>query len=343
MKRNSFETLPMHGLGPVENQPAADWLWDGYLGRGNLTLLTSAWKAGKTTLVTGLLQAFGPGGEFLGRRCRPARALVISEESREHWAARLALMPVGEHSRLMSRPFLLRPSINQWHELMGEVAKLSRGKKLDLVVIDPLATFLPGRSDSDAGTLLDFLQPLQLLTRFGLAVLVLHHPRKKSSEEGNSARGSGALLGYVDIILELNRMGHLSTDERRRRLVGLSRHADTPRRLVYQFDPSAGTFAVVGDPHATRFRENWELLRTLLDRRQTAVTHHELLADWPGDRARPAASVFYEWLNLAHAEKLVRREGGGNRHDPYRYWLPNEDDEYRDRGELPPLRDLDEE
>jgi len=41
-------------------------------------------------------------------------------------------------------------------------------------------------------------------------------------------------------------------------------------------------------------------------------------------------------------ENLVRREGTGRRLDPFRYRLPNEDDEYRDRGELPPLKDLEE-
>jgi hypothetical protein len=29
------------------------------------------------------------------------------------------------------------------------------------------------------------------------------------------------------------------------------------------------------------------------------------------------------------------------RHDPYRYRLENEDDTFLDRGQLPPLRDLD--
>jgi hypothetical protein len=52
--------------------------------------------------------------------------------------------------------------------------------------------------------------------------------------------------------------------------------------------------------------------------------------------------VLYQWLARAHAEKLIRREGEGVRNDPYRYRLENEDDEYRDRGELPPLRDLEE-
>jgi hypothetical protein len=203
-----------------------------------------------------------------------------------------------------------------------------------------LASFLPGRSESDAGTLLEMLQPLQRLAAAGVAVLVLHHPRKKPSDEGSSARGSGALLGFVDIILELHRFGQLQSDDRRRRLFGASRHPATPRQLVYKWDKETGEFVRVSDPFLDRFHDNWEQVRAILAGRTTAATHHELLNDWPPDRAKPVASVLYEWLNRATEGKLVRRFGTGRRSDPYRYRLPNEDDEYRDRGELPPLREL---
>jgi hypothetical protein len=32
-----------------------DWLWHGLIARGNVTLFTSQWKAGKSTLLTGLM------------------------------------------------------------------------------------------------------------------------------------------------------------------------------------------------------------------------------------------------------------------------------------------------
>jgi hypothetical protein len=60
--------------------------------------------------------------------------------------------------------------------------------------------------------------------------------------------------------------------------------------------------------------------------------------DWPADQPKPAASVLYEWLNRAFAEKRIRREGKGTRTNAWRYRLENEDDAYWDRGELPPLR-----
>jgi hypothetical protein len=340
MPPNSFASLPMDQITVSGTIPSVSWLWHGYLARGNLTLLTSLWKAGKTTLIAGLLQRLGLGGKFLDRDCAPARALVVSEESPELWAERLRSMPIGPHARLMARPFLTRPSLAAWADLIDHALDLRAADKLDLLVVDPLASFLPGRSEADVGTLLDMLHPLQRLASAGAAVLLLHHPRKQSAEEGNAARGGGALLGFVDIILELHRVGGLPSDERRRRLIGLSRHAPTPRRLVYEWDPATGAFATVADPHEKRYRENWETVRSILAGRSSAATHNELSMDWPADRARPSAGVLYDWLNRAFEEKLVRRQGRGTRTDPYRYRLPNADDVYRDRGELPPLREL---
>jgi len=59
----------------------ADWLWHGLIARGSVTLFTSQWKAGKTTLLAGLMQQFAAGGKFLDRPVKPARVLFVSEES----------------------------------------------------------------------------------------------------------------------------------------------------------------------------------------------------------------------------------------------------------------------
>jgi hypothetical protein len=33
--------------------------------------------------------------------------------------------------------------------------------------------------------------------------------------------------------------------------------------------------------------------------------------DWPNDQEKPSATVLYEWLNRAFAEKRIRRQGKG--------------------------------
>src|SRR5829696_1933911 len=81
--------------GPVETSPQVPWLWRGYLAAGNLTLLTSQWKAGKTTLVATLLARLATGGTLAGLPVRAGRAVVVSEEAVDHWQARATGLKFG--------------------------------------------------------------------------------------------------------------------------------------------------------------------------------------------------------------------------------------------------------
>jgi hypothetical protein len=64
--------------------PQLSWLWHGYLAAGNITLLTSQWKSGKTTLLSVLLAKMAQGGVMAGLRVKPAKALGESIRSRAH-------------------------------------------------------------------------------------------------------------------------------------------------------------------------------------------------------------------------------------------------------------------
>ena len=141
--------------------PATDWLWHGYLAGGSVTLLTSQWKTGKTTLLSVLLARMAAGGSSPGGRSGPGTAAVVSEEDEGHWAARHARLALGPHVRLMCRPFRGRPTPDGWAAWSTSLAELRAAGRLDLAVIDPLAAFLPGHSENDAGAILDFLHPLQ--------------------------------------------------------------------------------------------------------------------------------------------------------------------------------------
>ena len=145
--------------------------------------------------------------------------------------------------------------------------------ELDLFIVDPLASFLPGRCESDAGMLLEALQPLHRLTTAGVAVLLLHHPRKKPSEAGSAARGSGALLGFVDVSLELTRYSKLKSDEDRRLILAQSRRPETPGRLAYKWNKTTGEFRAVIDPRERQFEENWQSVLAVLRTRTAAATH----------------------------------------------------------------------
>src|SRR5438552_2208703 len=74
-----FEDLTDHAREP------ARWVWHGYLAAGAVTLLTSRWKAGKTTLLSVLLARLGAGGELAGLPVAAGRAVVVSEEAPGMW------------------------------------------------------------------------------------------------------------------------------------------------------------------------------------------------------------------------------------------------------------------
>ena len=336
MPTNDLQLVRFDALDEPAIAEQANWLWNGYLKPGDITLLTSQWKTGKTTLLAGVLRSLGTGTPFLGRDTRPARVWVVSEESRSQWAERTRLMPVGTHVHLLARPFRGRPSPREWDDLIDRAIDFG----LDLFVVDPLASFLPGRCESDAATLLEALQPLHRLTAAGMAVLLLHHPRKAAAEAGNSARGSGALLGFVDMSLELKRTSKLASDSNCRLIQAQSRRAGVPARLAYEWNPATGDFAVTTDAKQRQFNENWHTVHGILEGRKSAISAKEILEQWPDDVDKPGKVTLYAWLALAFEGKRIRRQGQGTSNDPWIYRLPNEDDKYRDRGELPPLREL---
>jgi hypothetical protein len=319
-----------------------EWLWHGYLRPGEVVLLTSRWKTGKTTLLTGLLRHLGTGQPFLDRPVRPGRAWVISEENDDLWRDRVRTRPVGDHVELFPRPFRGRPTPAEWSELIDTAADARTAGELDLFVVDPLASFLPGHCESNAAALLDALHPLHRLTTAGACVLLLHHPRKKQAEAGESARGSGALSGFADVLMELSRYGRLKTDAHRRLIFARSRRPETPERVAYEWDAAVGEFRTLLDPRERQFAENWATVEKVLTARGEHMTCREIRANWPDDAESPCEKSLYLWLHAAHAKETVKRTGAGTKGDPYRFRLRTKADDEHDRylASLPPLEDL---
>ena len=108
----------LQSLGGADTAAAdVNWLWHGYLAPGRLTLLTSLWKSGKTTLLSVLLTRMKAGGELLGLPVRPARALVLSEESGDLWRMRRQRLSFGEETGVISQPFAGKPSASNEEDL----------------------------------------------------------------------------------------------------------------------------------------------------------------------------------------------------------------------------------
>jgi hypothetical protein len=194
-----------------------------------------------------------------------------------------------------------------------------------LVVIDTLATLLPGRNEANAAVVMAALLPLQRLTQLGIAVLLLHHPAKGVPLAGQAARGSGALSGFVDIIVEMSWCAHAGDGDRRRKLLAFSRHDRTPGQRVLELNAEATDYLTHGDFTEDDFTQNWQQLRLVLEDAPDKRTRQQLLADWPADFPCPADITLWRWLQRGTGLGLIRQEGTGRKSDPFRYWLPDQE------------------
>jgi hypothetical protein len=305
------------------------WLWHGYLAAGAITLWTSRWKAGKTTLLSVLLARRVAGGQLAGRAVAPGRTALVSEESRELWELRRERLDFGDRTWFLCRPFSGKPTFAQWPALIDRLAELKNASGVDLVAIDSLSHFLPGCSENLAPLMVDMLAPLRRLTERGMAVLLQHHPRKGDVTTGQAARGSGALSAYADILVEMDccRRARAGND-RRRALVAYSRYDETPHDLVIELNAAGTDYVALGEAAQDEFLENWSRLRAALAGAPGKLTRHEIARRIPDDEPPPSETSLRRWLKEALARGQLRSEGAGTRESPRRYWLPEMEEKW---------------
>jgi hypothetical protein len=255
---------------------------------------------------------------------RPGRAAVLTEEDKELWDERGQRLDFGERHLWFCRPFRARPSPAEWLAFLEYLTALHEREPFDLFVVDPLSMFLAAPSENEASVLLAALTPLRQLSALGLAVLLLHHPRKQTSAIGCQARGSGVLPSLADTLIEMSWVDPTDPADRRRRLAALSRHRDTPRSLMIELSSDGTGYAAVAvpDPEAALISEFLPPLLMVLEDAPHPLTREQILQEWPGDFPRPGDVTLWRVLTQAVGRERIRTEGSGRKHDPFRYWLP---------------------
>jgi hypothetical protein len=292
------------------------------LAAGNVTLLTAQWKTGKTTLLSVLLSKLAIGGDLAGLNVRPGRAVIVTEESPQHWRLRGERLAFGSQATFICRPFVDKPSSDEWRGLIDYLAKLGAKRKIDLVAFDTIAALSPGATEFHSKGALAALRPLEQLTRSGTSVLLLHHPRKNRSLSGQASRGSGALCAYADILIEMNAFDGSRPDDRRRKLFGWSRHDATVRERVIELSSDGRDYVErLGAVDDDAVEHGLECVREVLASADALLTLENIAGRWP-TRTEPSAASLHRWLTTAFERQLVVREGAGVRGNPHRYALP---------------------
>ena len=181
-------------------QLKVQYVVDGLIPAGGVTMLAGIPKVGKSTLARNLALAVAQGrGEWLGRSVARGPALYLTMEGRE--------AAVAEHFRDMEANGGDPLHVGVWrdlHDPMAHVVAKIRETGAVLCVIDPLFRFLELDDGNDYAKATKATQQLiDVAAETGCAVVVVHHARKAGGQHGEEVLGSTGLSGMGDTNLIL--------------------------------------------------------------------------------------------------------------------------------------------
>jgi hypothetical protein len=291
------------------------WVFEGYVAAGAKTLLAGLPKGGKTTLIAALIEAVASSAQsFLGRRVGGGAVVLASEEGDSTLGPKLRGLPDGRVRVLNRDAAWPKPP---WVDMIGDAVREAKTIGAILLVIDSMAFWaaLEPEREKDSGAAQAIMDALDEATRAGLAVLLVHHQRKAPGEYGTGVRGSTALAGAVDVVIEYERLGE-GVPRSQRRLVVLSRWPATPDVLVLDYHVGDGIWRVVGEAEGRVESEGIGLREKLLavvPIESPGATENEL-ATLVGLDKRKISRPLRELVG-----SKIERVGKGRKGAPYRY------------------------
>ncbi len=189
-----------------------EWLWEGWLPRGKLSLVGGHAGEGKSTVTAAIAAILSVGGVWPdgSRAPRGASIFLLAEDALDD-----TLRPrLEQHGADLS----VIESLDAVRQKDGRERAFSLGDHLDalerrvaetkalLVVIDPLSSFLSSRNRNDEGDIRDVLTPLgKLAERRNVAILGVMHVGKPGAVRrtllqslmGSTAFGAVARLALI--------------------------------------------------------------------------------------------------------------------------------------------------
>ncbi len=303
--------LPFHSAADIAamTPELIDWAWTGYAAYGTIVEIVGPPKAGKTTLVFGLVKAYASREHFLGRWTGGGPVMVLTEQGPASLRAVLTRMGLSERDDV---EFLMHRDVHGhgWPDVVLTAVQRCEEIGARFLVVDTLPAFagLSGETENNAGDALAAMEPLMAAAHAGLAVLVNRHRRKGGAEDiADEGRGSSAFSGAVDVVVSLRRRG-AAAGPNVRVLASASRFDETPEELYVELQDDS--YVVIGDDAAIEARETRGLLVDLF---KNLVGHAPVpLAQLVSDTGKSRRTVTRVLADLVN-EGIALREGGGGR------------------------------
>jgi hypothetical protein len=314
--------MPIHGNAAISYGNAGlqtlkepiPWLWDGLVAENAITLLSAPEKTGKTTLLSLLLDRRRQGGQLLGRRVRPGRTILCSEEHGSLWAMRQPPLDFGPLLEF-HRPLADSPSPRTWRRFIDHLLELSEDA-FDMLVIDTVVSFLPA-AENNPRPLRKALNELRVVANQPAGILLLHQTPAIRSR----LRSRGPLRAFADILIDME-VPPGDPFSRRRRFCGVGRYPGTLQSLAAELNPEGTDYLLLPDEvPAPALPQALETLQQLLRDSPGPLTRQEILDRWPEGEPPPRADSLWRSLTRGCELGILVRTGAGTRMEAYRYSL----------------------
>lgn len=300
-----------------------DWLVPGFVALQAITELDGKVKtAGKTTWATHMVAAILDGERFMGYPTTRTNVVYLTEQTQGSFRealARAGLIARGAELRLVFRREI---SAIKWVDLIATVAEDALRDGYGLLVVDTVGKMAGLMEENAAGEGAAMMVPLQNAAHDGMAVLVCRHERKTGGEVGESGRGSSAISGDVDVILQLRRPEG-NQPANRRVIESLSRYSETPEKIVVELTEEG--YILLGDEEAVTMADALRFVSGVLNEfdQKQGCTIDELLEaqeDVSG-QTRLERSAIRRALHELVFRGEVQQSGLGKRGSPFRFAL----------------------
>lgn len=277
-----------------------EWIWEGILPAGGLSLVAAKPKVGKTTLALQLAVAVSRGDIFLCRKTRQATVVYLAlEEHRDEVQKNLSKLGVTDEPLYIH--FGPAPA-----KAMEEVEALIKEKGAKFLVIDILQKFCRVRDLNDYAQVTRTLEPLMAIARkIDCHIQMTHHAGKKERDDGDDIIGSTGLLGGVDTSIHIKKRNRES-----RVFFTIQRYGlDVPQTVIALKD---GLLVMEGSREEVEIEETIPLILEALE--NGLLTEKEV-----GELVERNRTLVSKSLRHGVERGAIKRTGSGKKGDPFRY------------------------
>jgi putative DNA primase/helicase len=253
--RPALPELSIKPFSEIEAKPV-NWVWEGRIAAGKITLLTGEGGVGKSILTCDVASRISRGAAFCdGCPCVLGDVFFVTGEDGAEDTIRPRLDAAGAdvmRVHLMRGPVLpeekhASPFDLSRHMVLLDDA-LAKYPEAKLIVIDPIMDYLGQDTNSDKATdVRQILSPLrELAERYGVAIIAINHLNKSSRSPKSRSLGSGAFVHVARVEL---RVCEDPASPDRRLLLPVKNNLASPPGLAYR---------ITGNRQGAGYAE-WEL------------------------------------------------------------------------------------